>query len=357
MNELIRADSEYQREIRRRQFNDKAKIGLLVGMNIQQFHTNQLLERNLDVACQTNSLLGQISHTLGQVAGMQATHFEQVQRERQLKEVMYQFDKFLGETEQCGDPVAAAYGVKRLFEVIDRPGHSFTTADLADIEDKQRFDKLLSRGKAALRSLPKDQFEELEEFERLLGIYIERQATGFNADGAFPHKSHIQLSNDFDSPPSEPRNSAPPSLSAPTAYAAGGCGGCLSVMAVISTLTTVGMLLAREQQSGVQLFISVVFGVPGFFLLRRFLQWKVETAPPKIVTIGSPLYKEWQAKRRREEAKVAATNQKIDTYNVEVTEKRRQATRVFQATMADMRSLINGFLKQHPAIQRFVAPV
>lgn len=357
MNDLIRADSEYQKEIRRRQFNDRAKIGLLVGMNMQQFQTNQLLSHNLEVACQTNSLLGQISHTLGQVAGMQATHFEQVQRERQLKEVMYQFDKFLAETEQCGDPVAAAYGVKRLFEVIDRPGHSFTTADLADLRDKRQLDELLTRGKSALRSLPKDQFEELEEFERLLGIYYERQAGGFDADASFPHKSHIHLSNEFQSPPSEPRSSAPPSLSTPTAYAALGCGGYLSLMALISTVTFVGRVIDREQLAVMQLLVSVALGVSAFFLVRRFLQWKAETGPPKTVTIGSPLYKEWQAKRRREEAKVAATNQKIDTHNVEVNEKRRQATRVFQATMADMRSLINGFLKQHPAIRRFVAPV
>lgn len=364
MSELLRADYEYQKEIRRRQMSDRAKIGLLVGMNIQQFQTNQLLAQNLQVACHTNALLGQISDTLDQVAGMQATHFEQVQRERHLKEVIYQFDKFLTETEQFGDPVAAAYGVKRLFEVIDRPDHGFTTADLSDLGDKKQFDILLARGKAVFRGLPKEQFEELEEFEKLIGIYHERRAIGFNAEASFPRKGRVELAAEFQKPPAESWSpDLTPMVTGGAAYAGLGCGVLMCLLGLLFLLTTVAMLVSREPNALGGAVCILPFLTIGPFLVWNFFRWqkaskgKSEESQQLRQAQRQAQLDKWEADRKREEAKIISTNQKIDSHNAEIDEKRRQATKVFQATMAEMKNLINGFLGQHPAIQQFVARV
>ncbi|MCE5302615.1 MAG: hypothetical protein LLF97_05835 [Planctomycetaceae bacterium] len=385
MSSLIQSDYEYQREIRRKEMTDKAKIALLVGMNVQQFQTNQLLAENLRVACRTNQLLGQISGTLDQIASMQATHFEQVQRERQLKEVIYQFDKFLCETEQYGDPVAAAYGVKRLLEIIDRPGNGFTTADLSDLNDKRQLDALLTRAKATLRNLPKEQYDELDEFEKLLGVYQQRLAMGFDAEEAFPQKPHVSLSEDlrtFSQP-----SGTPPVCGTMKKAKSADCAsyGFLVLGSFMTLMSVVGVPMAAADmaagrrmvvESGesypaiVPLIIYSVFGLIGvplfasFFFtrstrkaLREEAEKEQELANSRFESEKQVEQRQWEARKREEEAKVATANQKIDAFNAQVEENRKKAKRVFDATMTDMRSLINGFLTSHPAILQFVSHV
>lgn len=347
MSELLRADYEYQKEIRRRQMTDRAKIGLLVGMNIQQFQTNQLLAQNLQVACHTNAILGQISDTLDQVAGMQATHFEQVQRERHLKEVIYQFDKVLTETEQYGDPVAVAYGVKRLFEVIDRPGHGFTTADLSDLGDKKQFDALLTRGKNAIRALPKEQFDELEEFEKLLGMYLQRRADGFNADRDFPKKPHAKLPVEFQHPPG---------MNEARLVSMSDWMNQMQQVGFFQWYKTFWIGKRNILIQAVAWFYMGFFWIPLWYLIaslaaqRRQLVYGNQQGHEAAV-------QEWKTKRAEFEKKLLVENQRIDAHNAGVEENRQKAKRIFDATMSEMRSLINGFLGQHPAIQQFVARV
>ncbi len=375
--DLIRRDNEYQKEIRRRKMTDAAKIGLLVAQNVQQFQTNQILAQVHSEACRTNQFLGHMASTLDQIAHMQATHFEQVQRERSLKEVMFQFEKFLDETEAYGDPVAAAFGMKRLFEVLDHPGNGFSTVDLSDLGDKRHFDGLTTRAKGLLTGLPRQQFEEMEQFEQLLGVYHERRAIGFNAEKAFPKKHHVKLPKEFrEQPPTPP----PPKKTAlenkaneadSTALFQVGCGGCLSVIGLLGLAIVLSMIVAGDGQGvgGSALFYGMLCLGGGVLLLkyfrgrndRRDLLREAEQSREDSVRQQEQnnrrKLEEWNNKKQLEESKIAKANQQIDAENAEIEEKRRQATKLFQATMEEMRSLINGFLNQHPPIQKFVARV
>ncbi|MBI1249362.1 hypothetical protein GC197_16150 [bacterium] len=356
--ELIRRDSEYQKEIRRRKMTDAAKIGLLVAQNVQQFQTNQILAQVHSEACRTNQFLGHMASTLDQIAQMQATHFEQVQKERELKEVMFQFEKFLNETEEFGDPISVAFGTKRLFEILDRPRNGFSTADLTDLSDKKHFDGLVARAKGLLTGLPRHQFEELEQFERLLGVYYQRKATGFDADRAFPKKKHAKLPKEFRK---QPPTKQPVTSSGATALAfvGGGCGVIMCGFGLLFLLVTISMLVQREPNAlGGSVCILPFLGIGSLLVWNLFRQRNADKkAELEHQAQRQDHLNSWDANRKREEAKLAQQNQNIDSENAKIEEKRRQATKLFQATMDEMRSLINGFLNQHPPIQKFVARV
>lgn len=359
---------------------DAAKIGLLVTQNIQQFQTNQILAQVHSEACRTNQYLGQMASTLDQIAHMQATHFEQVQRERSLKEVMFQFGKFLDETETYGDSVAAAFGMKRLFEILDQPGNGFSTADLSDLGDKRHFDGLTTRAKGLLTGLPHQQFEEMEQFEQLLGVYYERRAIGFNADKAFPKKQHIKLSKEYRQAPQIstqiPQANALTSAKTTESVAQlkAGCGvivlgfGLLILLVLISELS--GISHSKTPPPPGVLPVGLFALVGGGALLWSYWQGKnqrqaMRESAEKEQKLAEKQFQKkklldqqsWEAKKQEEEGKVAKANQKIDADNAEIDEKRRQATKLFQATMEEMRSLLNKFLDQHPPIQKFVARV
>ncbi len=364
MNELSRADYEYQREIRRRQMSDRQKIGLLVAMNLQQFETNQLLAQNLRVACQTNALLGQIGSTLDHVASLQTTHFEQVQRERQLKEVMFQFDKFIREAQGYGDPLAAAYGMKRLFDLVDRSGNGFSTADLSDLNDKREFDSLLARGHAILRSLTRAAFDELEEFEKLVGIYHERLVRGFDAETLYPDKAHMTLPVKHQKPPAESNSFDHAStLQSGAIHVGAGCGCVMAGFGILGVFAVLIGLMSGDPKALSQLGGVVIFGGSGAYILWKFYEWR-KLQPEKLQREAherksrrNAQLEKWETEQEQAVAEIVAANQEIDAHNAEVAEKRRQAKKVFQATMNDMRSFINRFLGEHPSVQYFVARV
>lgn len=399
--DLIRRDNEYQKEVRRRKMTDAAKIGLLVSQNIQQYQTNQILAQVHSEACRTNHFLGHMASTLNQIAQLQTTHFEQVQRERSLKEIMFQFGKFLDETEAYGDPIAAAYGMKRLFEILDRPGNGFSTADLADLGDKKHLDILITRAKSLLTDLPADQYEELEQFEKLLGGYYERKSTRFNAEKVFPKKQLVELPKEFQKTfkVAKPKDGGTcEEVSALTdakkvnedAGCAAGCGGFLVFGGLIACAMFVPMLIAGEKivsESGntqsplgavllgiVMLLVGVGLALKYFhgkaerqillesaekeqeFALQRF-EKEQELAKQQFQKQQLLNQQRWEVKKREEEAKIATLNQKIEADNAEIDEKIRQATKLYQVTTEDMRSLLNSFLDQHPPIQKFVSRV
>ncbi|MBB01204.1 MAG: hypothetical protein CMJ47_01005 [Planctomyces sp.] len=381
----IRRDNEYQKEVRRRKMTDAAKIGLLVAQNVQQYHTNQILAQVHTEACRTNHFLGHMVSTLDQIAQMQETHFEQVQRERSLKEVIFQFEKFLDETEAYSDPIAAAFGMKRLFEVLDHPDNGFSTADLSDLSDKRHFDLLTTRAKGLLTGLPRQEFIEMEEFEQLLGVYHERTANGFNAEKAFPKKPREQ-SLSVGTNNQEDDAKPPKSGAVEKADNADGIailmllvGGFMSFIGLVGVPKGIADMSAGRRmvtQSGesypaiVPLSICAVMGVIGVGILvyafstrgkrkalREHADRTQQEANERFEKKQVRLRKEREAELRSDQARLAQKNKKIDAENAKIEEKRRQATKLFEATMEEMRSLINGFLDQHPPIQKFVPRV
>lgn len=358
----VQRDKEYQKEIRRRKLTDAAKIGLLVNQNIQQFQTNQLLDQVQLQACHTNQFLNHISGTLDQIAEAQATHLEQVQRERSLKEILFQFEKYLKETEAYGDPVAAAFGMNRLLQIIDRPGNGFSTADLSDLNDKRHFDAMMTKAKAILTQLPPDQFKELQNFEYLVGVYHQRRARGFDPVRDVPEKEFLKLPREFRTPP-KPSNSS--SLKSDTNFGDGktmakaGCGGLLVLFNLPLLLVSLGKIISGEQMMLNVMILAVAATVAGIALLWQFIQG-LEAHKQKKQEMQNQQQIEmqkWEAQKKKEQIKLANANRKIDADNADIESKRKQAAKLYQATMGDMRSLINGFLMKHPMIEKYVARV
>ncbi len=222
------------------------KIGLLLNLNAQQMLSNRLQVHNLEVAFDTNQTLHRIAEslgvldhlvdqvdaihdTLGQMAELQAEQANLVRRERTLKEVIYQAEKFVREARQAGDSVAAAYGVRRLFEVIDDPNTGFSTSDLAELADKERFDALLEHGRRILTRLSKSQQDELDEFERLLSLFMQRTTTDFDPSAIHSFKPRKELPPGFneDPPPSPVDPELEKLANGESESDAEGCAGCI----------------------------------------------------------------------------------------------------------------------------------
>lgn len=381
-SELARIDREYQKEIRRQQMSDQAKMALLVGLNAQQFQTNQLLAHNLEVACQTNEILGSIAGSLDVIANVQATHFAQVQRERELKETIFQVDKFLNETTQSGDTIAAAYGVKRLFEVLDNPQFAFTTADLSDIKDKQRFDTLIVRCKKLLTELPKDQFIELQQFESLYGVYHERKETGFQANEVVTKHEYVQLPEEFRTSPAERKTSLWDSLTGKDkskeeseldgeeggSCLKQGCGCMLTGYGGLFLVTSLAALFGQvEGADGEKIVFSfsmtMLFLVPGIWMLysalsrKEALKARRQKFDKKKESTEQAEQKRWEQRRKQAEVKLLELNKQVDAHNADVEKRRQQAIKIYEHTMLEMKTLLNRFLDQHPAILRFVGKV
>lgn len=352
--DLVQRDKEYQKEIRRRKLTDAAKIGLLVNQNIQQFQTNQLLDQLQYQACHTNQFLNQISGTLDQIAEAQATHLEQVQRERSLKEILFQFEKYLKETEAYGDPVAAAFGMNRLLQIIDRPGNGFSTADLSDLNDKRHFDFMMTKAKAILTKLPPEQFKELQNFEYLVGVYHQRRTSGFDPVRDVPVKERHNLPKEFRTPPKPIANNVT-KLGDGKTMAKAGCGG---MLVVFNLLLLIGLFSGGQVMLNL-VIIAVAAIVAGIALLWSFFQeLESHKQQKQEVEIQQQIeLQKWEAQKKKEQIKLANANQKIDMDNADIEKKRQQAARLYQATMNDMRNLINGFLMKHPMIEKYVARV
>ncbi|QDT19907.1 hypothetical protein [Gimesia chilikensis] len=356
--DLVQRDKEYQKEIRRRKLTDAAKIGLLVNQNIQQFQTNQLLDQLQYQVCHTNQFLNHISGTLNQIAEAQATHLEQVQRERSLKEILFQFEKHLNETEAYGDPVAAAFGMNRLLQIIDRPGNGFSTADLSDLNDKRHFDFMMTKAKAILTQLPPDQFKELQNFEYLVGVYHQRKARGFDPVRDVPLKERLNLPKTYRTPP-KPITKNVTKLGDGKSVAKAGCGGLLVLFNLPLLLGSIVSLTSNEPMPFNVIILSLAITAAGIALLWSFFQ-ELEAHKQQKDELHNQQQIEiqkWEEQKKKEQLKLANANRKIDVDNADIEKKRQQAAKLYQATMEDMRALINGFLMKHPMIEKYVARV
>lgn len=98
-------------------------------------------------------------------------HYDEVKKEKKLKEVLYNFEKYLDACDRENDKVSAAYGSKKTAEMITATG--FTTADLSDKADKKDYDALVERANAAWASLSDTEKEELASIEKMYFSYRE----------------------------------------------------------------------------------------------------------------------------------------------------------------------------------------
>jgi len=183
----------------------------------EQRETNALLLINTAIAFQANTLLNDISGTLGEmgyvIEDISATarrseelqrqqlksqkfqgqiqrrqlalsnqqlelhkqHFNTLERERAVKDVLFRVEKLFKLTNGILDMMAKAYwAMKQLREIHSR---GFSTKDVSDIDDKRLFDHLVTDAQSRIDKLSRDEkstvqhyINDTEELERIMAI-------------------------------------------------------------------------------------------------------------------------------------------------------------------------------------------
>lgn len=153
----------------------------------QQAKTNDILLFMTEVACDNNRLMQGIRSAIDSLALTD-------QRERTLKELLHQMIKLLKADKKAAiDPVELAFRARLFLHTINQ--HHLGTADLADLSDKNIFDKLVARARKCTEG---EAHRGLVDFETVYAMYAAAQQEDPANSIALPE------------PPSEPVFSPPP---------------------------------------------------------------------------------------------------------------------------------------------------
>jgi hypothetical protein len=153
----------------------------------QQAKTNDILLFMAEVACDNNRLMQGIRSAMDSLALTD-------QRERTLKELLHQMIKLLKADKKAAvDSVELAFRARLFLHTLTQ--HALGTADLADLSDKNIFEKLVARAKKCTEG---EAHRKLVEFETVYAMYGVAQQEDPADRFAIPE------------PPSEPVFSPPP---------------------------------------------------------------------------------------------------------------------------------------------------
>ena len=126
----------------------------------QQGMTNELLEMNLRVAYENSKAMQGIHERMRELR-------ENTERERHLKELLYQMSKLLkADQGSVVDPIEMALRSRIFLNTLGEFG--LTTMDLTELSEKRLFDNLVSRANACVTE---SVCKQLEDFETTYGFY------------------------------------------------------------------------------------------------------------------------------------------------------------------------------------------
>ncbi|HEX4796506.1 MAG TPA: hypothetical protein VH370_22135 [Humisphaera sp.] len=189
-----------------------------------QEQANVLSAAQLQVAVASNELLGHIDSSLDQIGyginqihddlarqeqlqreqlqkqdehlRQQATHIDltrqqlelqmqqtaKIERDRLVKELLYNLERYNKKLMKLTDPIARAYGARRLMDRLSIA--KFTSKDLFEIADKRHFDDQTAAVNAVIESLNAEQQKILGQFEKAYGDYLRATGTDSQDDAA-----------------------------------------------------------------------------------------------------------------------------------------------------------------------------
>ncbi len=135
-------------------------------------HSNEIL---LSIGDELRSLGFEIKAVAGAIQNVESAvreqtdlhrkHYDAVQKEQALKEVIYNMKKYQTSLASSGDALAKAYGSKKLNDIIQQYG--FSTRDLSSIPDKEYFDALKTECDRLWNALSEKEKEGLQDVEKL----------------------------------------------------------------------------------------------------------------------------------------------------------------------------------------------
>lgn len=123
------------------------------------------------MADRISSGLDEVKNSVDYQTSIHKEHYNELKKEKVLKQVLYEMKKFQDNCEKTGDKFQAGFGGKILLSLINI--HSFSTKDLSDIKDKEYFDEIMTKSINAWDNLEEKKKQEIDDFEKIYFTYNE----------------------------------------------------------------------------------------------------------------------------------------------------------------------------------------
>lgn len=156
-----------------------------IGFGINQLHDDMARQEALQaeqLRRQDEHLRQQATHIdlTRQQLELQKQQVEKVERDRLVKDLLYNLERYNKRLTKIADAVARAYGARRLLERLSIS--RFTSADLFEIADKRHFDEQMAIVNGFVSALDAEGKRTLEQFEKAYTDYLKANQTDLSAD-------------------------------------------------------------------------------------------------------------------------------------------------------------------------------
>ena len=96
-------------------------------------------------------------------------HYDTIEKEKALKEILYNMKKYFSALKEMNDPISKAYSAKVLLKMLEEG--DLKTKDLSEIKDKEYYDEQILEAKKFIAALTAEESNQLENFETLYSSY------------------------------------------------------------------------------------------------------------------------------------------------------------------------------------------
>ncbi len=338
-------------------------------------------------------------------------HYDELKKEKALKEVLYSMNKFQDSLNQSTEKIASGFGAKQLLQILS--DRDFKTKDLSQIADKEYYDKVVSKSKSSWNTLSTEEKQILESLEKNYFTYHQLKEFDVEelAKRQFKEKKLLSFkSNEGEIEPPVKVLPPEPQLSdfvSNTVY--------LGKKDILFKLTNKKEKLRKvfwfailaiflsfiagmnmETKSAFQTFFMSIFlftlfiALPGI-IIGRFIIWsRIKFNFPYITKSDVKEFslaelklekaiKEWEAKiqkieksfqresqeyqesldllkneNKAEADRIENENAKINSENEKIRSEKSKMIKKHFAILEDIKSNVNGLLKENPKIQEFL---
>lgn len=375
-------------------------------------HTNQLVQQTNESLKDITYELERIGHGMAMLdqsiqgvetairdqTEMHKKQYDAIEKEKALKEIIYNMTKFQKKLENTEEKLSKGYGARKLTEILK--ASNFSTKDLSSIQDKEYYDSLLDKCAEIWSSLSDDEKEIFDDIEKLIYTVGELQSIDIHSyvREKYPDKEYLELDIDGDhiAKPSKPfvemseelikiQNEFGSNelklrkLTVQKKQKKQGRYRKIAIYSMVgSILTGIGnAIVGPAEPASVIAFLSFMVSVSAtagyiflkislaaskFFLrkverydeLRKSYELEVKTAEQKYQSELA----EYEAKIEKYEsdelAELEKQNLEIEAENEKLASKREQLTVLHNDLIIEYTNSVNNFLKANEPMQQFL---
>ncbi len=356
-----------------------------------------ILNKNLYVAIENNEALkeinvqleeigkgiGKFGQALKEQTKLHKEHYDELKKEKALKEVLYNIKKYFKSLESLDDTAAKAYGAKTLLNFLN--AGDLKTKDLSDIKDKEYYDEQLEAAENSLKNLSAETRKELEDFEKLYSSYnglkeadLRKEFPKYQNLNEYYEADYTKIEDGRPQMPMEIKKFVPLDWNAIEGVIEN------QKFARITGYTTVGLFIlmmafCREKSS--QEMMAGITSIPLWAWI--YFRYKITTFKTEnLAKYQRSDYKHFinmrdeynqrvqrydaqaEVKKGEADTEVEVLNKKIELennsvvdYNKSIDEELASTEKNRSEILESMKSSINSYLNSHPKIQEFLPKV